>query len=57
VPADKDGLGYIGKVGMNGKMIEECIFPANCALFRCRRRNSYAPPRLHWSLIGVDANW
>jgi hypothetical protein len=27
-PAEKDGLGYISKVGLNGKVIEERIFPA-----------------------------
>src|SRR2546422_5797868 len=27
-PAEKDGLGYISKVGLNGKMIEERVFPA-----------------------------
>jgi len=27
-PAEKDGLGYISKVGMNGKVMEERIFPA-----------------------------
>ena len=27
-PAEKDGLGYISKVGLNGKVIEERVFPA-----------------------------
>src|SRR4051812_30804906 len=26
-PAEKDGLGYISKVGLNGKVIEEKVFP------------------------------
>jgi hypothetical protein len=27
-PAEKDGLGYISKVGLNGKVMEERVFPA-----------------------------
>src|SRR5262245_56329442 len=27
-PAEKDGLGYISKVGLNGKVLEERVFPA-----------------------------
>lgn len=27
-PAEKDGLGYISKVGLDGKVMEERVFPA-----------------------------
>src|SRR5262245_21477279 len=55
-PAEKDGLGYISKVGVNGKVIEEHVFPAKDGAKMNKPKGIWIQGDRLW-VTDIDAVW
>jgi hypothetical protein len=55
-PAEKDGLGYISKVGLNGKVMEERIFPAKDGAKMNKPKGIWIRGDRLW-VTDIDAVW
>ena len=55
-PAEKDGLGYISKVGLNGKVIEERVFPAKDGEKMNKPKGIWVQGERLW-VTDIDALW
>ena len=55
-PAEKDGLGYISKVGLNGKVIEERVFPAKDGEKMNKPKGIWVQGERLW-VTDIDAMW
>ena len=55
-PAEKDGLGYLSKVGLNGKVIEERVFPAKDGEKMNKPKGIWIQGARLW-VADIDAIW
>jgi sugar lactone lactonase YvrE len=55
-PAEKDGLGYISKVGLNGKVMEERVFPAKDGEKMNKPKGIWIQGERLW-VTDIDALW
>ena len=55
-PAEKDGLGYISKVGLNGKVMEERVFPAKDGEKMNKPKGIWIQGSRLW-VTDIDAIW
>ena len=55
-PAEKDGLGYISKVGLNGKVMEERVFPAKDGEKMNKPKGIWIQGDRLW-VTDIDAMW